>query len=123
MARDPLADVSEVLARATALIAGLAEPPEAIGVADRPGFMVARPDNNPQLIVERLAGAQRLTFVVGAGVSMEAGLPSWGRLVRAVLESTAPKSLSGSDRAEWLDATGEAGLLGMAATARALAGK
>jgi hypothetical protein len=52
---------------------------------------------------------------------MEAGLPSWGGLVRALLESAAPPSLDENDRVAWLDAAAESGLLGMAATARALA--
>jgi SIR2-like domain len=52
---------------------------------------------------------------------MEAGLPSWGGLVRTLLESAAPASLDESDRVAWLDAAAESGLLGMAATARALA--
>jgi hypothetical protein len=117
-----LADLSELLARAAAVVDDLGAVREAVRVADRPSFLVAQPDNDPTPIIERLAGAQRLTFVVGAGASMEAGLPSWGSLVRALLDSAAPASLSESDRAAWLDAAAEPGLLGMAATARALAG-
>jgi hypothetical protein len=117
-----LADLSEILARATALVDDLAFAPQALPLEDRPAFLVAQPGNDPQPIIERLASAERLTFVVGAGASMEAGLPSWARLVRVLLEATAPGSLSENDRAAWLDAVGESGLLGMAATARALAG-
>jgi hypothetical protein len=117
-----LSDLSEVLARATSLVDDLGSVRQAVVVEDRPGFLVAQPGNDPQPIIERLASAERLTFLVGAGASMEAGLPSWGRLVRAVLESLAPASLGENDRAAWLDAAGEPGLLGMAATARALAG-
>lgn len=122
MQRGRLADLSDVLARATALVDGIESTPQALEIADRPSFLVAQTDNDPLPIIERLAGAQRLTFVVGAGASMEAGLPSWGRLVRDLLESAAPATLDESDRAAWLDAAAESGLLGMAATARALAG-
>ncbi|HEY4277465.1 MAG TPA: SIR2 family protein [Conexibacter sp.] len=122
MQRDELTDLSGVLARAAALVDGLAAPPNALDVADRPSFLESQPDNAPQPIIERLASTQKLTFVVGAGASMEAGLPSWGRLVRALLESAAPPSLGERDRVAWLDAAAEPGLLGMAATARALAG-
>lgn len=52
---------------------------------------------------------------------MEAGLPSWGGLVRSLLDAAAPRSLTDVDRTAWLDAASESGLLGMAATARALA--
>jgi len=91
-------------------------------VAKRPSFLVATSGNDPQPIVERLAGARQLTFVIGAGASMEAGLPSWAGLVRALLDAAAPTSLNDADRQAWLDAAAESGLLGMAATARALAG-
>jgi hypothetical protein len=117
-----LTDLSELLARATALVDGLESAPEAAEVADRPSFLLGEPDNDPQPVVERLASAQRLTFVVGAGASMEAGLPSWAGLVRNLLAAAAPTSLSDADRAAWLDAAAESGLLGMAGTARALAG-
>lgn len=117
-----LSDLSETLARATSIVDELGSVREAVAVEDRPGFLAPQPGNDPQPIIERLASAERLTFLVGAGASMEAGLPSWGRLVRGVLESLAPASLDESDRAAWLDAAAEPGLLGMAATARALAG-
>lgn len=121
MQHGPLADLRDVLARATALVEGIESAPEAVEVVHRPGFLVAQDDNDPLPIIERVGGAKRLTLIVGAGASMEAGLPSWGRLVRDLLESVAPSTLDESDRAAWLDAAAEAGLLGMAATARALA--
>lgn len=90
MQRGQLTDLSATLARASALLDGLDAAPEAAELGDRPSFLVAQPDNDPQPIIERLASAQRLTFVVGAGASMEAGLPSWGRLVRALLDQSPP---------------------------------
>jgi hypothetical protein len=118
---DRVADLAETLTRARGLVDRLESPRGLVPVADRPSFLVARRGNNPAPIIRRLATARRLTFVVGAGASMEAGLPSWGGLVRALLASAAPKSLSEVDCAAWLDAASESGLLGMAATARALA--
>jgi hypothetical protein len=83
-------------------------------------LLVPQSDNDPRPIIERIAAAERLTFVVGAGASMESGLPSWAELVRALLDGLAPATLDAVDRAAWLDAAAESGLLGMAATARAL---
>ena len=116
-----VADLAEALTRARGLVDRLESPRGPVPVADRPSFLVTRRGNSPAPIIRRLAISRRLTFVVGAGASMEAGLPSWGGLVRALLAAAAPKSLSEVDRAAWLDAASESGLLGMAATARALA--
>jgi hypothetical protein len=111
-----LDDLTETLARASAIAAGLGEVADPLPVEERPGFLVG---DDPQAIIERLTGAGRLTFVLGAGASMEAGLPSWRSLVRDLLHDVAPRSLGGADRAAWLDAVAESGVLGMAATARA----
>jgi hypothetical protein len=121
MSRGELGDVSELLGRAIGLVDSFESSGERVPVGERPGFLVRQRENNPQPILERIASARRMTFVIGAGASMEAGLPSWGGLVRSLLESAAPKSLGESDRAAWLDAAAESGLLGMAAIARALA--
>ena len=112
-----LDDLNEALARASAIATGLGDVAEPLPVDDRPGFLVG---SDPQPLIERLAAADRVTFVLGAGASMEAGLPSWRSLVRDLLRDVAPRSLSDGDRAAWLDAVGESGVLGMAATARAL---
>jgi len=120
MRQDRVKDLSEMLARASTLVDDLAEVPKPLPVGDRPSFLVPQGDNDPQPIIERLSSADRLTFVVGAGASMEAGLPSWASLVRSVLDAVAPEGLANGNRAAWLSAVEESGLLGMAATARGL---
>ncbi|MGC9221543.1 MAG: hypothetical protein ACP5H2_09380, partial [Solirubrobacteraceae bacterium] len=115
-------DLNAVLGRATELVSELKAGETARPVAERPGFLVPAGANDPQPIIEHLATATQLTFVIGAGVSMEAGLSSWVLLVRKLLERVAPKTLIGADRTAWLDAAAEPGPLGMAAMARALSG-
>jgi SIR2-like protein len=122
MLQESAKDLSELLEQAASLVERLGEGPTVLPVGERPSFLVAQEKNGPQPVIERIAAAGRLTFVVGAGASMEAGLPSWGSLVRNVLEAVAPSDLSEGDRAAWLGAVEASGLLGMAATARALAG-
>lgn len=112
-----LDDLNEALGRAAAIAGALAEMGPPLPVEQRPGFLTGA---DAQAVIERIAAAERVTFVLGAGASMEAGLPSWGGLVRDVLRDVAPRSLTGADRAAWLDAVAESGVLGMAATARAL---
>jgi hypothetical protein len=122
MLQESARDLHELLEQAASLVGRLGEQPAALPVDERPSFLVAQGDNDPQPIIERIAAAERLTFVVGAGASMEAGLPSWASLVRGVLAAVAPTDLADGDRAAWLSAVEESDLLGMAATARALAG-
>jgi hypothetical protein len=62
-----------------------------------------------------------ISLFVGAGVSMEAGLPPWGELVARLLEGVATE-LDGEDRAEWVWLTLEEGPLAAAAVARSLYG-
>jgi 3-oxoacyl-[acyl-carrier-protein] synthase III len=50
-------------------------------------------------LIERFAEADGVTLVVGAGVSMEASLPSWAKLVERLLRRVAQAhpDLSGPD--------------------------
>jgi SIR2-like domain len=66
---------------------------------------LAQPEIGP--LVERLADARELTLLVGAGASMEAGLPSWRRLIEMLLETVAAElpSLDEEERAAWIEAT------------------
>ena len=120
--RDRLADLTEALTRAMLIADEAGRPADSPPVLERPAFLVRQPDNDPQPVIERLASSERLTFVVGAGASMEAGLASWQTLVRGLLDSVAPAALEPVDKAAWIDAVSESGLLGMAAAARALTG-
>jgi hypothetical protein len=71
--RGQLADLSQTLTRAVALIDGLESATQTVDIADHPGFLVVQPENDPQPVIERLASAPRLTFVVGAGASTPSG--------------------------------------------------
>lgn len=63
---------------------------------------------------------EQITMFVGAGVSAEAELPSWERLVRTLLDETEiATNLSAEDRRLWTAATIAQGPLAAAAIARA----
>jgi hypothetical protein len=51
---------------------------------------------------ERLADAEKLTLVIGAGVSRDAGLPDWAELVQALLRRTAENRGGFDDEAQTL---------------------
>ena len=110
-----------MLQRADALAVAIAsEPGERVPVEERPGYLAPESGSDLGLVVDRLKDAQDpITFVVGAGASMEAGLPSWASLVRKLVEDTAP-NLPDLDRAAWLEAVEDSGLLAAAMIARAL---
>jgi SIR2-like domain len=66
------------------------------------------------------AHQERITMFVGAGVSAEAELPSWERLVRILLADTEiAEGLSDEDRRLWIGETIAQGPLAAAAIARA----
>ncbi len=75
--------------------------------------------------IERLSASPQLTFVVGAGASMEALLPSWPNLLRRLLRQVAeehPTLETEIERATWVDRTiGDEDLLAAGAIVEALA--
>ncbi len=78
-------------------------------------------------LVVSASEASKISLLVGAGASMEAGLPSWNTLVNRLLERGALNAdlLSADDeraRALWLEDAGRDGPLGAAAMVDALAG-
>jgi hypothetical protein len=106
----------DLLAEATATARALGRPqdePAGVGyLADADGSLRAALDT---------VGAHRgpLTVFAGAGVSMEAGLPSWRELVGRLLDGLAD-GLADDERAVWVDEILREGPLAAAATARAL---
>jgi SIR2-like domain len=84
---------------------------------------LAQPAIEP--LIERFAAAPQVTVVVGAGASMEAGLPSWPELIERLLRRVArgiPRLADDADRADWIARTlGRDELLGAAAVVELMA--
>lgn len=72
--------------------------------------------------VERLASADRLTVFVGAGASMEVGLPSWEGLVHELVEELITERGWDDHRSELRERAGKRGLLYAAEVVEAVAG-
>jgi SIR2-like domain len=94
-------------------------------LGDEPRRPVARGRylDDPTLLaaVEQIARDKRpITLVVGAGASMEAGLPSWPELVRALVADIAPKVVDEPNREAWCKRVLAEGLPAAAAVVEAL---
>lgn len=77
-------------------------------------------------LIERIARAPEVTLLVGAGASMEAGLPSWPRLIEMLLETVAADlaELDAQEKATWVEATLQRDdLLGAGAVVEVMAGQ
>jgi hypothetical protein len=114
-------ELESVLKRAQTLAGALGDAPSsATPLQERPGYFAPESDNDLGEVVARLSKRDvPITFVLGAGASMEAGLPSWAALVRGLVNDVAPR-LRKLERSVWLEAIDDGGLLAAAATARAL---
>jgi hypothetical protein len=89
------------------------EEPPGVGYLDDPQGTI-------EMAIERMALHEGpISLFVGAGVSMEAGLPSWPELLRRLLEAVA-RDLDETQRERWLEATLSEGPLAAAAIARSL---
>lgn len=87
--------------------------PEGVGYLKDPDGSLAR-------AIDQIASHEgEITMFVGAGVSTEAGLPTWSELVAGLLEGVG-SDLDDDDRARWLALTLKEGPLAAAAIAKAL---
>jgi hypothetical protein len=88
------------------------------------GYFADAESSGVQDAIEQIAAHDgTITVFVGAGVSMEAGLPSWNDLVERLLRVTADDGLDERQLAGWLRRTQAEGLLAAAAIAKALHGE
>ncbi len=121
MASSQVTDLRQLLERAGEIVDTLDDRSGAtVPVDERPGYFDPEPGNDLSEAVARMASAAGpITFVVGAGASMEAGLPSWISLVRGIVDDVAP-ALGPKERAAWHESIASSGPLAAAAIGRAL---
>lgn len=83
------------------------------------GYLVD-PDGSLASAADQIAGHDgEITMFVGAGVSTEAGLPSWTELVASLLKGVG-NDLTEDEKARWMELTMKEGPLAAAAIAKAL---
>ena len=113
------------LERLRGLLRDAAEAAEALGDEPRPepagvGYFADAEGGLADAVEEIATHDGDISMFVGAGVSMEAGLPSWNALVRALLDHVAD-DLDAEHREQWIDTTlSHEGPLAAAAIAKAL---
>lgn len=76
--------------------------------------------NQTRIAIRELSEARQVTVLVGAGASMEVGLPSWEGLVRSLLDDTINLQGWQSDKGFLLERATESGLLSGAEMVAAL---
>jgi hypothetical protein len=114
--------LKEALLRAQSAVDSMAEEPTAEPAGA--GYFADAESSGVQDAIEQIAAHDgAITVFVGAGVSMEAGLPSWNDLVERLLRVTADDGLDEHQLAEWLRRTQTEGPLAAAAIAKALHGE
>jgi hypothetical protein len=114
-------ELVNVLSRAQSLAEGLSD--SAIDEPPGAGYLAGADTSGVQEAIEAIAQHEGdVSVFVGAGVSMEAGLPSWQELVTRLLRAVGEEDLDGSQLDLWLARTLTEGPLAAAAIAKALHG-
>jgi hypothetical protein len=117
-----LDDLRDALVDAQAALDALSEDP-----ADEPagaGYFADADTSGVNTAIEQISSHDgEITVFVGAGVSKEAGLPSWNELVERLLQAAVDDRLSDRQVSEWLRRTLAEGPLAAAAIAKALHGE
>lgn len=113
--------LNEALARAQRAARALAQ--DVLAGSSGAGYFADAATSGLQDAIERIAAHDGdITVFVGAGVSMEAGLPSWNALVQRLLVASADDTLNAAQLEEWRERTLAEGPLAAAAIAKALHG-